>query len=130
MNKKTFILFFALLQLYNQRLHNNKTVDPKDALVNLDALGDNDTKVNDLPDWEDTEIANAEQTSCSGDCIDISMDLTGNGSWVSAEPVGRWTSSHGTPSVGPNILWMWSYNGGGEGVNMQYTFTKGERYCM
>lgn len=46
------------------------------------------------------------------------MDLPSNGSWVSAEPVGGWTTSHGTPSVGLNNIWLWSYNNRGEGVNL------------
>ena len=46
------------------------------------------------------------------------MDLPQDSSWSTNVPVGVWTSSHGTPSVNPNSIWMWSYNNWGEGVNL------------
>lgn len=35
-----------------------------------------------------------------------------------------WYTSHGSPSVSPNNIWMWSYGGRGEGMNLKYHFQK------
>lgn len=58
------------------------------------------------------------------------MDLPQDSYWSTNVPVGVWTSSHGTPSVSPNNIWMWSYNNWGEGVNLQFNFSKNQKYCL
>lgn len=58
------------------------------------------------------------------------MDLPNDPYWN--DPTGHhpWYPSHGSPTVAPNSIWMWSYNSYGEGVNLAYNFISGKRYCM
>ena len=58
------------------------------------------------------------------------MDLPNNGYWNDHAGTPPWYPSHGSPSVGPNSIWMWSYNNIGEGVNLAYSFGNSLRYCM
>ena len=58
------------------------------------------------------------------------MNLPADGSWVEGDAVDGWTSSHGTPSVGPNSIWLWSHSNYGEGVNLEYEFKKDKKYCI
>ena len=72
--------------------------------------------------FEYEEIMNYEKKSCDGECFEVPMNLPPNEYWSTNVPVDGWTSSHGTPSVGPNKIWMWSYNNYGEGANLQHSF--------
>lgn len=50
------------------------------------------------------------------------MDLPTDGYWQDPAGSPPWYPSHGSPTVSPNSIWMWSYNGRGEGVNLTYNF--------
>lgn len=58
------------------------------------------------------------------------MNLPSDGSWNDPAGSPPWYPSHGTPTVSLNSIWMWSYNGRGEGVNLAYNFQANKRYCM
>jgi len=52
--------------------------------------------------------------------------------------VNGWLQSHGTPTIinggaplqGSRAAWMWSHNGGGEGIVQDYNFQAGENYLV
>jgi len=50
--------------------------------------------------------------------------------WKSTTPVSNFSVSHGTPSVSPNKIWLWSYFNVGEGVNLHWNFNQGKTYCL
>ena len=67
---------------------------------------------------------------CKGICEWISFDsLPTDSSWTDQNSF-PWSQSHGTPTVSPSSIWMWSYNGRGEGVNLAHNFVKDEEYCI
>lgn len=66
-----------------------------------------------------------------------SLTGTNYGSAFAAGQVTDWKQSHGTPSIfggapgeGLRSAWMWSYNGKGEGIVQDYTFTPGTVYTV
>ena len=42
--------------------------------------------------------------------------------------VPNWNVSHGTPTYGPSQVWMWSYDGRGEGIYTCFNFVSGRQY--
>jgi len=52
--------------------------------------------------------------------------------WHWNTPVGShpWYTSHGSPSVQPNSIYMWASSNIGEGMNMSYNFKKNIEYCV
>jgi len=68
-------------------------------------------------------------SQCEGDCIDADMSFTPNPYYNNSHP--DWQVSHGTPSVNPGSIWMWSAIGNGEGINYNsYNFIQGQEYCV
>jgi hypothetical protein len=57
------------------------------------------------------------------------MNFKHDSSWSNSLPINGWSKSHGTPTVSPTSIWLWSYNNYGEGVNYEYHFEKGLEYC-
>ncbi len=59
--------------------------------------------------------------------VDLNFPISGNGPNISSLP--NWTYSHGSPSIGSNGFWLWSYNNKGEGINYSgYNFVAGQTY--
>lgn len=58
------------------------------------------------------------------------MDLPQDPYWDDQNGAHPWYPSHGTPTVSPNSIWMWSYNNNGEGVNLAHNFLANKRYCI
>ena len=50
------------------------------------------------------------------------MNLPTDSHWN--DPIGQdpWYTSHGSPTVSPGSIYMWSYNNIGEGINLKYPF--------
>ena len=75
------------------------------------------------------------QTQCFGPDEAVNGDfqtytgaVTGSNTWINNN-LDNWQVSHGTPSPSGNLaMWMWSYNGSGEGVFMDHSFTAGQTY--
>ncbi len=68
-------------------------------------------------------------SQCEGDCVEADMNFTPESNYNNAHP--DWQTSHGSPSVSPGSIWMWSANGVGEGINYQsYNFEAGKEYCI
>ena len=58
------------------------------------------------------------------------MDLPTDNSWNDQSGFHPWYPSHGSPSVSPNSIWMWSANSIGEGMNLSYNFLSQKNYCI
>lgn len=58
------------------------------------------------------------------------MDLPRDNYWNEQTGFHPWYTSHGSPSVGPNSIWMWSANNRGEGMNLAYNFLSQKNYCI
>ncbi len=66
----------------------------------------------------------------NGDFQSYTGAVTQSNTWINNN-LDNWTVSHGTPSPSGNLaMWMWSYNGGGEGVFMNHTFNAGQTYRL
>ena len=65
---------------------------------------------------------------CQGECVSIDMNFPHNSAFTGS--YAAWTPSHGSPSVSPNNAWMWSANNIGEGINLNYSFSQGQNYCL
>lgn len=88
-------------------------------------------------------LALALGTSASAQCLNTNGDMetftgpivtspnTASNAWINND-LDNWYSSHGTPttlSAAPTTcMWMWSYNGIGEGIYTEYNFVAGETY--
>lgn len=71
---------------------------------------------------------NGDFESYSG-TVTTSPNSTAN-AWINND-LNNWYVSHGSPTTGtsPSInMWMWSYNGTGEGVYTEYNFIAGQTY--
>lgn len=84
-----------------------------------------------------TILLMALSTGASAQCLNINGDMetfattpvAGN-VWIN-DNLTNWSVSHGTPSINttPDMqMWMWSYNGFGEGIFTDYSFTAGQTY--
>lgn len=76
------------------------------------------------------------QTECygpdeavNGDFQTYTGTISSTNTWINTIP--NWTISHGTPSTSGNLaIWMWSYQGYGEGMFMGHTFVANETYRL
>lgn len=59
-----------------------------------------------------------------------STPVSNDNDWINND-LTNWKVSHGTPTItGSLAMWMWSYNGLGEGVYTDYNFIAGETYTV
>ncbi len=59
-----------------------------------------------------------------------STPVSNDNDWINND-LTNWKVSHGTPTItGSLAMWMWSYNGVGEGVYTDYNFIAGETYTV
>jgi hypothetical protein len=66
----------------------------------------------------------------NGDFQTYTGTPTAGNTWINNN-LDNWQVSHGTPSTSGNLaIWMWSYNGAGEGVFMDHTFAGGQTYRL
>ncbi len=72
----------------------------------------------------------------NGDFEDFTGTWNGTNAWINNN-LTNWFVSHGTPTFSNNPLltsppgmWMWSYNGAGEGVYTNYNFVAGNSYSL
>ncbi len=81
--------------------------------------------------------ASAQCENLNGDFEDFagSIVTSPNASainWINND-LTNWFVSHGSPTTGASPstnMWMWSYNGRGEGVFTNHTFTAGQTYTL
>ncbi len=66
----------------------------------------------------------------NGDFQSYTGTISSNNTWINNN-LDNWTVSHGTPSASGNLaIWMWSYNGSGEGVFMGHNFVADQTYRL
>lgn len=69
-------------------------------------------------------------SAVNGDFQTYNGAVTGSNAWINTS-LNNWSVSHGTPSPSGNLaMWMWSYNGYGEGVYMGHSFVPGQTYRL
>lgn len=50
--------------------------------------------------------------------------------WNEKNGSDPWYTSHGSPTVKPGSIFMWSVHKIGEGMNLKYSFEKSRKYCV
>ena len=80
-----------------------------------------------------TYIGNSQNCQNNNGNMETSTaPITSGNSWINNH-LTNWKVSHGSPSASAspsNNIWMWSYNGYGEGIYTDFNFVAGQTYSL